>query len=194
MRHYAVGEYLQAIENFYKALGKKLKVFDDYEIYAKIGFCYWQIYLFEKAIDAYKKSIEINPNYHKSWSELGVFYRKNGNFREAVRCYKESIKINPDYPDIHTNLGANYIYLNEPEKAVKSLKKAIELDPSFHVSHSNLALALAMLGKYDDAEKTAKRAVALGSKNGKELQARIRDLRNMDDPGFDANDWIIWNN
>jgi Tfp pilus assembly protein PilF len=82
--------------------------------------------------------------------------------------------------------------LNEPEKAVESLKKAIELDPSFYTSYSNMALA--MLGKYDEAEKTAKRAVTLGSKSGKELQARIRDLRDMDDPGFDANSWIIWNN
>ncbi len=194
MRQYSVGNYLQAIENYYKALDRKLKIYDDYEIYAKIGYCYWQLYLFDKSIDAYKKSIEINPNYHKSWSELGVFHRKNGNFKEAVRCYEEAIRINPDYPDIHTNLGANYIYLNEPEKAVETLKRAIELDPSFYASYSNMALALAMLGKYDEAEKTAKRAVTLGSKKGKELQAIIRDLRDMDDPGFDANNWIIWNN
>jgi tetratricopeptide (TPR) repeat protein len=73
MRQYAIGNYLQAIENYYKALDRKLKVYDDYEIYAKIGFCYWQLHLFEKSIDTYKKSIAINPNYHKSWSELGVF-------------------------------------------------------------------------------------------------------------------------
>lgn len=189
-----VGNYVGAIRKFNLAVKKTLRIYDAYDVYARIGNCYLNIVLYEKAIDAYKKSIELKPENHKSWAELGVVQRKNGNFKEAVRCYEEAIRINPEYPDIHTNLGANYIYLNELDKAVESLNKAIELDPSFHVSHSNLALALAMLGEFDKAEATAKRAVSLGSKSGKELQYRIQELRDMDDPPFDHNSWIIWNN
>ncbi len=193
-RSFDVGNYISAIKKFNLAVKKPLKVYEKHEIYSKIGSCYYHLFLYEKAIIAYRKSIEIKANDHKTWSELGVAYRRNGNFKEAVQCYEKSILLNPDYAHAHTNLGANYTYLNEPEKAIEILNKAIELDPSHYVPYSNLALALAMVGKFDDAEKMTKQAISLGSKSGSELLSRIKKLREFRDRPIDPNSFIIWQN
>ena len=45
---------------------------------------YTQIYKYTEAIQDSLKSIEIDPNYSKAYSRLGLAYYAQGNYRDAI--------------------------------------------------------------------------------------------------------------
>ena len=56
-----------------------------------------QIGILEEAIDAYKKTISLKPDYVEAYSNMGVAYRNMGKPDEAIDAYKKAISIYPYY-------------------------------------------------------------------------------------------------
>jgi tetratricopeptide (TPR) repeat protein len=48
---------------------------------------------YQEAINACKKAIEIKPDYHKAYCNMGVAYGELKKYQEAIDTYKEAIKI-----------------------------------------------------------------------------------------------------
>ncbi|MEQ8383088.1 MAG: tetratricopeptide repeat-containing serine protease family protein [Coleofasciculus sp. A1-SPW-01] len=61
----------------------------------------------EEAILAFKKAIELNPNYYQAWYHLGVVLQYGTglaqwsvfqeNYRKAIAAYNEALRINPEF-------------------------------------------------------------------------------------------------
>lgn len=74
----------------------------------------------QKAIDCYKKALEISPhhfgaqsNVANAYTGLGMIEKENGRdpshyFQQAIENFEKALKINPNYWLIHTNLAAAY--------------------------------------------------------------------------------------
>ena len=84
---------------------------------------------FKKAIDAYKKILDQNPDDDVSWYNLGRAYNKLNQDQESAKALKQAVKLKPDDTDYQTELGAILIKLAQYRDAIPPLKKAIELDP-----------------------------------------------------------------
>jgi len=65
----------------------------------QLAFAKIQINDLEGAIQAYRKSIEIEPDYHLPWFELAGCYCKAKQYPEARQCFEHSIKTFPDETD-----------------------------------------------------------------------------------------------
>jgi tetratricopeptide (TPR) repeat protein len=77
----------------------------------------------EKAILAFKKAIELNPNYYQSWYHLGVVLQYGTglaqwsvfqeNYRKAIAAYNEAIRINSEFElaIIHKKNAENQLQL-----------------------------------------------------------------------------------
>jgi tetratricopeptide (TPR) repeat protein len=59
----------------------------------------------DKAIAAYKKAIDLDPNCAAVYFDLGRALRSAKRLDEAVAAYKAAIKLQPDYPEALCNLG-----------------------------------------------------------------------------------------
>jgi len=59
---------------------------------------------YDRAIEAYKKAVKINPHSYPSYSGMGISYSWLGNFDEAAKSFTESININPNYSLAYVNL------------------------------------------------------------------------------------------
>ncbi len=83
---------------------------------------------FEKAVTAYRKELETDPNNDLAQFNLGRALNKLNKDPEAEKAFKEAVKLKPDDTEYQTELGAILIKLAQYREAIPPLKKAIELD------------------------------------------------------------------
>lgn len=84
---------------------------------------------FQKAVSAYKKLVDANPEDDVSYFNLGRAYNKLNEDEDAAKALKQAVKIKPDDTEYQTELGAILIKLAQYQEAIAPLKKALELDP-----------------------------------------------------------------
>ena len=84
---------------------------------------------FQKAVSAYKKLVDANPEDDVSYFNLGRAYNKLNEDEDAAKALKQAVKIKPDDTEYQTELGAILIKLAQYQEAIPPLKKALELDP-----------------------------------------------------------------
>src|ERR1700748_633400 len=65
--------------------------------YDLLGSIYDQLKKSDKAIEAYKKGIAINPKYQRLYYNLGITQFKNKQFAEAEASAIEAIKLDPKH-------------------------------------------------------------------------------------------------
>jgi tetratricopeptide (TPR) repeat protein len=84
---------------------------------------------FERAVKAYEKWIDANPDDDGAYYYLGRTYSKLMKDEEAEKAFKQAVKIKSEDTEYQTELGAILIKLAKYHEAIAPLKKAIELDP-----------------------------------------------------------------
>ncbi len=87
--------------------------------------------LYTEAIEAFKKAIDLRPDYTEAMYELGWCYNELNQFSKALPVLQKAVKLKPDdsriiYESGFAKAGAGF--LNE---ALDDYNKAVTLDPSF---------------------------------------------------------------
>jgi tetratricopeptide (TPR) repeat protein len=124
----------------------------------------------DEAIDAYKKSIEVNPNYAGAHYNLGRALSDQEKPDEAIDAYKKAIELNPNYAEAHCNLGHVLKRQSRFAEALRYLKRGHELgskNPQWKYpsarwvasAHYSLGIALNGQGKLDEAIDAYKKAI-----------------------------------
>jgi tetratricopeptide (TPR) repeat protein len=72
--------------------------------------------IFDKAIDEYKKAIEINPLNIWAYNGLGIVFAQVGRYEDAKKCFEKALEIEPTNRTIRKNKG-------EIDRLLKDLKK-----------------------------------------------------------------------
>lgn len=83
-----------------------------------------------KAVEEFKKAIEINPNYADAYHNLGNTYQQMGQFDLAVVNYQKALSINPHLWQSYQNMAAIYFNAGDFPKALENIKKAAEINPT----------------------------------------------------------------
>jgi tetratricopeptide (TPR) repeat protein len=83
---------------------------------------------FEKAVSAYKKQLEKDPDDDVAQFNLGRALNKLNKDEEAEKAFRQAVKLKPDDSEYQTELGAILIKLAQYREAIPPLKKALELD------------------------------------------------------------------
>ena len=106
---------------------------------------------FQEAVAAYKKAIELNPNFSWSYHSLGDVLLKLEKWEEAVAAYKKAVELNPDFSWSYHNLGDALLKLRQWEEAAAAYRCEIALNSDFAWSFCNLGDALTKLKQWDEA-------------------------------------------
>ena len=107
---------------------------DDFEVWFYLGLLENQKSNFEKSLDYFYKSLQLNPDYGNACNEIGIILIRQGKEKEAVDWFEQSLnsKLN-DAPHITLyNLSMLYQMWDKFEDSLSYIKKAIELKPSFN--------------------------------------------------------------
>lgn len=85
----------------------------------------------QKAINAYQRALELNPNDTDVLTDQGVMYQRVQWFDKAVANFLKAQEINPKHLQSLYNLGIVYSQnLNQPDKAIAAWTKYLELEPA----------------------------------------------------------------
>jgi tetratricopeptide (TPR) repeat protein/TolB-like protein len=118
--------------------------------------------LFDQAVEAYQRAIELRPFYGDAYVGLGDARAAKGEADEAVLTYQKALRYNPGNPRVHMSLGK--IYYAEKGlyyESVNSYKKALELDPQFLEARMGLGEVYEDKGLYEDAIREYRKVVEL---------------------------------
>lgn len=80
-----------------------------------------------KAIEAYQKSVKINPNSYDAQYNLGVAYHSIGDYDRAGKCYCKAINVAPMNYEAHYNLALLLRKMNHYKEAYDEIDKALTL-------------------------------------------------------------------
>ena len=145
-------------EYIIKGRKKELRACDWYNK----GISHENLDLFEKAEDAYRTSLRLNPNFASAYYNLGSVLKDLKREEEAEKEYREAIRLKPNHANAHYNLGLLLaIFLKREEEAEKEFREAIKLNPNAVDVHINLGNLLRILKREEEAEKEYREAIRL---------------------------------
>ena len=105
------------------------------KIHLKKGVSFIKSKELEKAIDEFKKAIELNPSDGVSYYNLGICYLRLERFQEAVKPLETYVTFHPDKAFAYYNLGYVYTKIGEKDKSLVAYNKALQLNPDL-ANHS----------------------------------------------------------
>lgn len=115
-----------------------------------LGDLYGSSEMFDEAINAYSKAIELQPE-PVFYINLGSVYKMNGQFVEADDSYRKSIELDSLSPQGWWMLGELYLYnLDDRAMAKNYYNKALQLKPMADYYQTKLYYGYALL-LYSDA-------------------------------------------
>ncbi len=124
--------------------------------------------LFELAEAAYRKAIEIDPEFAPPWNDLGNLLKDHlERYDEAEAAYRKAIELDPGLAQPWNNLaGLLQQHLERYDEAEAACHKAIELDPKSASPCDWLGNVLTQhLERYDEAEAAYRKAIELDPKS-----------------------------
>ena len=122
--------------------------------------------LFDQAIEAYAKAIELRPFYADAYVGLGDAKAAKSDVDGAIAAYQKALVYNPVNPRVHMSLGR--IYHGEKGlyyEAVTAYKKAIDLDPHSVEARMGLGEVYEEKGLYKEAIEEYRRVIEIDAKH-----------------------------
>jgi eukaryotic-like serine/threonine-protein kinase len=116
------------------------------------------------AEDAYRKAIELRPDYWGVYNALGGFYSGQARYEEAARMFRKVTQLAPSNYRGYSNLGGIALYQGQYREAVDALKNSIALRPTF-AAYGNLGTAYFYLRRYEDAADSLQEALRIDDKD-----------------------------
>lgn len=85
----------------------------------------------EKAVEYYKKALEIRPNFAAALYSLAITYFKLGQIKGAEKSFKSAIVFSHSFAEAHYQLGSLYQHhlKGKTDIAREHFQKAVEIDP-----------------------------------------------------------------
>ena len=170
--HYTLGTVHQALGNRWKAAAQfraSTQLDPAYpEPYKALGDLVLAAprRLFDQAIEAYSKAIELRPFLADAHVGLGDAKAAKGDTDGAIAAYQKALGLNPVNPRVHMSLGK--IYYSEKAlyyEAVTAYKKAIDFDPGSVEARMGLGEVYEDKGLYKEAIEEYRRVVELDAKH-----------------------------
>lgn len=83
---------------------------------------------YDKAIEYFKKAIEIDPNCALAYSHLGNMYSWKNEYEQAIAYNYKALEIDNDFARAYRSLGNSYLSLGNADYALYFLKVFVKLD------------------------------------------------------------------
>jgi tetratricopeptide (TPR) repeat protein len=144
--------------------------------YNYAGQAYFGLGEYDKALAAFQRMIELEPNNPFGYLNAGAVYFQQGKYDQCIPFYQKALQIQPHYMT-YSNLGTAFFYLKRYTESVPMFEKAVEMNPNDAMVMGNLADSYRWSGRRQEAADTYDKAIALAYK---ELQVNPRAASTME--------------
>lgn len=156
---------LQEAEESYKTLAT-INPDDANVYYSTILRMYDEAGQNDKAIEAAKKLIELDPKSEINVYNLGIMYMKLERFEEAINTFKKVLEIRPDYAYAFYNIGFCYSKQKKYKESIGAFEKFVELSPDSADGWFNIGVGYMLLKKFSKAIKPLQKSIELRPQYG----------------------------
>lgn len=118
---------------------------------------------FDKALLAFNKALEMNPNHPDILSHRGVLYLHLGQKKKCLDDLELSLNLDKDYAYRYACLAVAKENFGDLDAAIELYEKAVEIDPQDAINQNNLGLLIEKKGyqakankHFESADKLAK--------------------------------------
>jgi len=115
----------------------------------------------DKAIDAFRRILEIDSKEPEAHYNLGNAYADKEMFSDAIIMYKKAVENNPKFVDAYLNLSALYLDMDLIDEAISLCRQAINSNPNDSFLCFYLGEAYAMNLQYKEAITEYKKAMSI---------------------------------
>ncbi|MEE8585127.1 MAG: tetratricopeptide repeat protein, partial [Acidobacteriota bacterium] len=115
----------------------------------------------EKALQIYRQSVELDPEFIHGYFKLGVAQGKAGRPDLEARAYRQAIEIEPDYFQAYYNLGALLLSQQDYWGAIRAFQGGLRIDPNRVYCQVNLISAYLAVGQRDQAIRSGRKALEI---------------------------------
>jgi tetratricopeptide (TPR) repeat protein len=122
------------------------------EQYLQTGNQYMREQQYDKAVDAYKQAIHLDPNLAAAYHALGSVYVNMGRAGDALVPLQTAVRLDPNNSLIHLNLGITLAILHRGEDALTEMNEAKRLNPNdARIANEQGNVLHNLLGRLNDA-------------------------------------------
>lgn len=153
-----IGEYYLKRKYYNLALTfflKEIEVADNYQpnIIQKIGFCYQNLKMYDKAITYYSKYDLFDNTNLWNIKHIAASFKAAGNIEKALEYYRKAESIASDNLSVCLNIGHCLLELNKVDDALKYYFKVNYLKPSDNKTLRPIAWCLFLQKKFIQSEE-----------------------------------------
>ncbi len=122
------------------------------EAYAALGLFYGRIGERDAAETAYRRALELSPNYVSAHLWYSNFLRDFGHYDAGLKQINEAIRLDPLSAVLQANLATVLLELGRPQESLAQYQKTVAMDSSYPPGHwSTGALYWTAFGQLDKA-------------------------------------------
>jgi len=121
------------------------------DFHYNLGLVYMAMSDHTRAINAYKKAIEINHHHIQARVNLAQVYSVSEMQDEALSEYHRIIDLDPGHSDALMNLGNIYAGRDQYDEALGYLEQSVAISPESVEANYNLGIVLIDLKRYKEA-------------------------------------------
>jgi len=145
-----------------RAAARKAIEIDDglAEAWASLGAIRWWFeWDWAGAEQAYRRAIELNPNYANAHDGYAMLLSARGRYGDAIEQISKAADLDPLSLIIAVHAGWPLYFARDYDGAMRRFRKALELDERFIPAHGWLGMALGQQRRYAEAIDTFHRAL-----------------------------------
>ena len=114
---------------------------------------------FPKAIEAFRRAIEIDPRYalahvgvadYYTWASIYGLVPPHEASPKVFEYASHALEIDPSLAEAHAAIGLYYSNMQDWEKCEVSYRRAIELNPNYPLSHEWLSAVFVGTGRFEE--------------------------------------------
>ena len=136
---------------------------------------------FEKSNTAYRRVLELNPDYQGALYNLGNNAYRQQEYQKAVRLYRRGLKRHAEARTLVAQ-GRAYVAQEKIDSARTAYERALDLDSTHALAHARLGQLLADRGSTAAALRHSRQALELRPDNAKFRYAVGRQLLQVGRP------------
>jgi tetratricopeptide (TPR) repeat protein len=131
--------------------------------YTLIGDTYKRTGYAGRALENYKKAVELDPSFSAAYFGMGDMYFAMKDINNAEKYISRTLLLDPANPLALARMADILLVKKEPpEKAKTYAERAVSSFPVFHQPYATMATVLIVMGREEEAEEYFKKAYERG--------------------------------
>ena len=139
---------------------------NDERAHFNLGNYYFGQQELDLAIEQYKQTKELAPDFSGTYNILGYAYRQQADYANAEQAFKKYVELIPGDPNPYDSYAELLLKMGKFDDSIAQYKKALSIDSNFFASHFGIAAALMYLGKPDEAVAELQKMAAQSRSDG----------------------------